>query len=159
MSNFSSKLRNTIYLRILGILKIPLISYLSPTVQELSQDVCVIRLPLRRRAKNHHGSMYFGALATGADCTAGFLAFHLIKRSRRKISLIFKGFEAQFLKRPEGDVYFSCIDGKKITGLIEQAVNSEDRVEDILDVTARVPSKLGDEPVARFRLVLSLKCY
>ncbi|MDO8313530.1 MAG: DUF4442 domain-containing protein [Sideroxyarcus sp.] len=153
---FSEKTRETIALRWFGLTKIPLLFYVGVSVAELSPERMVIRIPLRRRTKNHLGSMYFGALCAGADCAAGAFAMHLIKQQPTHISLVFKDFSAEFLKRAEGDVDFCCAQGKEITELVVQAVTSDERVERQLDVIATVPS-LSEEPVARFKLTLSLK--
>ena len=36
--------------------------------------------------------MYLGALTIGADITSGYFAFDLLKKKKKKISLIFKDF-------------------------------------------------------------------
>ncbi len=41
--------------------------------------------------------------------------------------------------------------------LVKEAVETGERVNTTVHVTATVPSRLGDEPVARFELTLSLK--
>ena len=46
---------------------------------ELSDDKCVVKVPLKRRSRNHLRSMYFGALAAGADCAGGLIAMRLIE--------------------------------------------------------------------------------
>jgi len=153
---FSEKSRETLSLRWFGLTKIPVLFYFSVSVAEISKERMVVRIPLRRRTKNHLGSMYFGALCAGADCAAGAFAMHLIKQQPKHISLVFKDFSAEFLKRAEGDVHFCCDQGKEIAELVAQAVASDERVERQLDVIATVPS-LSDEPVARFKLTLSLK--
>jgi hypothetical protein len=102
------------------------------------------------------GSMYFGALCIGADCAAGAFAMYLIKQQPANISLVFKDFNAEFLKRAEGCVDFCCSQGKEIAELVAQAAASDERVERQVEVIATVPS-LSDEPVARFKLTLSLK--
>jgi len=81
----------------------------------------------------------------------------LIRNSAKNVSLIFKRMEAEFLKRAEGDVYFICDQGLDISSLVTAAVHSTKRVELPVNVVAIVPDKLGDEPIARFTLVLSLK--
>jgi hypothetical protein len=101
--------------------------------------------------------MYFGALAIGADCAAGLMAMTLIRRSAQDISLIFKSMDAEFFKRAEGDVHFTCDQGHEISKLVAAAIESAERVESPVNVIARVPDKFGEEPVARFTLVLSLK--
>ncbi len=152
----TEKTRETLVLRWFGLTKIPVLFYFGVSVTEISKERMVVRIPLRRRTKNHLGSMYFGALCAGADCAAGAFAMHLIKQQPKPISLVFKDFSAAFLKRAEGDVDFCCAQGKEIAELVAQAVASDERVERQLEVIATVPS-LSDEPVARFKLTLSLK--
>jgi hypothetical protein len=138
--------------------KIPLLAAARPVVEELSDERCVVRIALRRKTKNHLGSMYFGALAIGADCAGGLIAVEQIRRRKAKVSLVFKSFQAQFLKRPEGDVWFVCEEGAKIRAQVERALAGEDRVTEPVAITAS--AKLPDgslEPVATFVLELSLK--
>jgi hypothetical protein len=102
--------------------------------------------------------MYFGALAIGADCAGGLLAMDQIKRSGGQVSLVFKAFQATFLKRPESDVYFICEDGAAIREQVRRALDSGDRITEPMRIQAAV--KLADgsfEPVAEFILELSLK--
>jgi acyl-coenzyme A thioesterase PaaI-like protein len=153
---FKETTRETLSLRWIGLTRIPLLFYVGVSVAQISPERMVIRIPLRRRTKNHLGSMYFGALCAGADCAAGAFAMYLIRRQPEKIALIFKDFEAQFLKRAEGDVHFCCNQGKEVAELVAQAAATDERVERQFEVVATVPS-LSDEPVARFKLTLSLK--
>lgn len=146
----------TLSLRLFGLAQIPMMLYVRPSVREITAERVVVRIPLRRRTRNHLGSMYFGALSTGADCAVGALVMHLIKQQPEKISLIFKNFSADFHKRAEGDVDFCCTQGKEIAKLIAQAAAADERVEMMVDVIATVPAQ-GDEPVATFKLTLSLK--
>src|SRR4051812_16918396 len=106
-------LKHTLQMRAGTLFKIPLIFYVSPTVVELTEGRAEIRIPLCWRTKNHWGSMYFGALAIGADCAGGLFCFNLLegvnkrlKKSGEKarMDLIFKDFQAEFLKRADGHV-------------------------------------------------------
>lgn len=151
----SEKLKANIALRVFGIAKVPMIAFVKPVVDDISDLHCKVRIPIRRRTRNHYGSLYFGSFAVGADCAGGLLAMHLIKKSGAKINLLFKDFKAQFLKRPEGDVTFVCSDGAAIRSLIEHVVASKERGNLALTITATE----GEEPqtVAIFELTLSLK--
>ncbi len=152
------RLRQTIGMRLFGWLKIPLLASVRPSVVELSETRCVIKVPLRRWSKNHLGSMYFGALAIGADCAGGLLAMDQIKRSGGGVSLVFKAFQAQFLKRPESDVYFICEEGQAIRDQVRRALASEERITEPMHIQAAVKLPDGSfEPVAEFTLELSLK--
>ena len=152
----SERTRETFSLRWFGLTKIPLLFYVGVSVTEVSPERMVVRIPLRRRTRNHLGSMYFGVLCVGADCAAGALAMYLIRQQPEHISLVFKDFHAEFLKRAEGDVDFCCSQGKEIAELVAQAATSDVRVERQVEVIATVPSS-SHEPVARFKLTLSLK--
>ncbi len=152
----SEKTRETFLLRLFGLTRIPLLYYVGVSVVELSPQRMVVRIPLQRRTKNHLGSMYFGALCIGADCAPGAFAMYLIRQQSARISMVFKDFQAEFLKRAEGDVDFICDQGKEIAELVAQAATSNERVERQVEVIATVPS-LSSEPVARFKLTLSLK--
>jgi|TARA_B100000470_G_scaffold30217_1_gene20062 acyl-coenzyme A thioesterase PaaI-like protein len=152
-----SRVANTNRLiRLFGLTKVPMIWYCRPKVIEHTDEKIEIKIPLRRRTKNHLGSMYFGVLAVGADITGGFLAMDPIQESGRKIALIFKDFKADFLKRPEGDVHFICNDGAAIKELVDKAANSTERFNYKLNIAAVVPS-ISSEVVAKFELTLSLK--
>jgi len=152
-----AKYRDTIMLRSFGLFKVPLLFWLRPSVVELCDEQCVIKIPFKRRSKNHLGSMYFGVLACGADCAGGLAAMKMIIDSGESVSLAFKDFEAQFLKRPEADVYFSCNQGAEIKSFVKQVVASGERHNMPVVITATCPDKFGDEAVATFKLTLSLK--
>jgi acyl-coenzyme A thioesterase PaaI-like protein len=150
------KLKETLGLRAFAFLKIPLINHLKPVVEDLTEDRVEIKIPLRRASKNHLDAMYFGALAVGADCAGGLIAMNLIRQKGNAVSLVFKDFKADFLKRAEGDVHFVCEQGREIAALVEKSMKSSERQNIAVNVTAFVPKK-GPEPVAQFILTLSLK--
>jgi hypothetical protein len=124
---------------------------------ELSDRRGEIRIPLGRRTRNHVGSMYFGALAIGADLAGGLMAWNWIEREFPRLTFLFKDFQAEFLKRAEGDVHFCCEQGEGIRATLEKAARTGERESFPFEVMATVPSKTGTEPVARFRLTLSVK--
>lgn len=148
--------RDTLALRLFCLVRIPLLSYIRVKVADVTDERMVVIVPLRRRTRNHLGSMYFAALCAGADCAAGAFAMHFIRRRDKRISMVFKDFSAEFLRRAEGDVHFICEQGGQIAQLVARAAESDGRVEHTFDVVAIVPTH-GGEPVATFRLTLSLK--
>ena len=151
------RIRETASLRAFGLAKIPLLGFCTPKVVELDGDHCVVAIGLNRRTRNHLGSMYFGALAVGADCAGGLIAYRQIQLSKKKISLVFKDFQAEFLKRPEGEVHFICDQGTEIRDLVERADRSGERENLVVKIRAVVPAIDPHDPVALFRLTLSLK--
>jgi acyl-coenzyme A thioesterase PaaI-like protein len=147
----------TLKLRLFGMLKIPLIGYVRPRVERLDAEEVTIRIPLSRRAKNHWGSMYFGALAIGADLAAGSHAMFAIDaehgRSGIKVGFVFKDVAGEFLRRPDHAVRFHSRNGKAVVDAVDVAVRSGERV----NIPVAVECESSGEIVANFTLTLSLK--
>lgn len=157
MKELLNSVKNTIKIRIWGLLKVPMLWYIKPQVVEITDVKCVVKIPLNRKNKNHHHSMYFGVLCAGADLAGGICAMNYIERSGKNISLIFKDFSADFKKRVEGDCFFVNTQGKEIEEFVKKVIESKERMTFPLYIEAKVPSKLGDEVAATFTLGLSLK--
>jgi len=149
-------LRETLFVRWFS-LRVPMLLMLGPRVERLDDERCEVSIRLRWRSRNHVGSMYFGALCAGADLAGGLAAARRIRDRHPKVSLIFADVQAQFLKRADGDVRFACADGSRIAAAVAQADEGGERVTLPVEIVATVPSRHGDEPVARFTLGLSLK--
>jgi hypothetical protein len=150
-------MRFKFFLWCFGRFQIPLIGYLKPRLISLSEQQIIIRIPLRRRSRNHLHSMYFGALAVGADLAGGMHGFYHSQLAQCKVSLAFKSFQAQFLRRPESDVYFVFNEGDHVKAMIEESKQTGERVNKQLPVKAYVNYLEKPEEVAHFILELSLK--
>ncbi len=137
--------------------QVPLIGHLKPKLIKLTDEEIVAKLPLNRRSKNHLNSMYFGALAVGADLAGGLHSFYHAKQAKMKASVAFKSFEAQFLRRPESDVYFVCKMGVEIKSMLEESQKTGLRVNKPIEVMAFVNYPEHPEEVAKFSLELSIK--
>jgi len=158
MATTSELFWKTLKLRLLGWARIPLLGSVRPTLVELDEAHVIVRVPLRRWTRNHFGSMYFGALSIGADCALGLLAVERIRLREANLSLIFKSFHADFLRRAEGDVYFICEDGVRIGELVDRVLASGERHTAPVKVRGAVRTAAGAmEIVAEFTLELSLK--
>lgn len=149
---------NNVMLRAWSLRNVFLLWFVKPSIVELSERRCVIRIPLNwRTRRNDIHAMYLGVLCMGADVTAGLIAYDQMQKRKLRLSFVFKSLRAEFLKRAEGDVLFTNDSGDQIQDLIGRALASGEREEASIPIVATVPSKLGDEPVAKFDLVLSLK--
>jgi acyl-coenzyme A thioesterase PaaI-like protein len=151
------KMQDTLGVRLFGLVKVPLIFFVGPSVLKLDENECVVKIPLNMRTKNHLGSMYFGVLATGADIAGGLAAMNEITASKKKVALSFKDFHAEFLKRAEGDVHFICTQVPEIKKFVADVIASGERMNFPVEIKAYVPSINPSEEVARFILTLSLK--
>ena len=150
-------LKENLMLRLLA-LRIPTFLFIGPRIVALDDEGCAVEIPLTWRTKNHLiGAMYFGVLCAGADLAGGLPAAKLIFGKHKDVKLVFGEMHAEFLKRADGDVVFRSRDGRRIAAAVEQTARTGERVSEPVEVIATVPEKYGDEPVARFRMTISLK--
>ena len=150
-------LKATALINGLALWKIPLLFFVRPKVLRLDSQACEIKIALSRRTKNHLGSMYFGAMAIGADAVVGILGLFVAQEEKAGwMHLSFKDFQIQFHKRAEGPVIFCCEEGEKIRAQVQEALKTGQRVNIPVPGFAFVEGKRA-EPVANFTLTLSLK--
>ncbi|GAD80194.1 DUF4442 domain-containing protein [Vibrio ezurae] len=154
---FTQLQKANFYLACFGFFKVPLLWLSRPKIIAINDEMVEIKIPLRRRTKNHLNSMYIGALVVGADVAGGFLAAMKANQQGRKISLAFKGLNAEFLMRPESDVHFICRDGPLIDQMLAETIVTGQRVNKNMRVVALCPTLHGDKPMAQFTIMLSLK--
>jgi acyl-coenzyme A thioesterase PaaI-like protein len=140
---------------LLGLVKIPMIGFVRPSLIELSDEKVAVKIKFRRRTKNHLNSMYFGALAVGADIAGGIHVFYFSELEDSKVSFAFKGMKADFIKRAESDVCFQSNEGDLVRNAINQSKESGERVNQVIHVNA---TDSNAELVATFEMIVSVKC-
>ena len=113
--------RFKLFLWVFGHFKVRLIGYTRLKLLALTESLIVVKIPLRKRTKNHLNSMYFGALAIGADIAGGLHGFYHSEKQKVKSSIVFKSFQAEFIRRPESDVYFVNDMGQNVKQMIEDS--------------------------------------
>jgi len=150
------KYHDTVFVRLFGFTKVPFLFFMRPSVVEMNKQKCVIKIPFKKRNKNHLNSMYFGVMCAAADLTGGYMAMKQIQKSKKKIQLSFKDFNADFKKRAVGDTYFINEQGKEISEFVKKVAGSDERMNMPVRIKA-ISDDSGDEVVAEFVLTLSLK--
>ena len=154
MTDFPSLKSMQWKLRMLSLLKIPMIAYCRPRLHQFDSTFAVVKIKRRRCTKNHLNSVYFGALMVGADVCAGLHAFAYAMQRSQKISFAFKSCSGEFLKRAESDVFFVNDHGKLVEELILQAINTGERHHLIIPINVFDAS---NEKVAVIKMELSVK--
>lgn len=134
--------------------KIPMIGFVRPKLLVLNDTDVEVKIRLRRRSKNHLNSMYFGALAIGADVAAGIHTFYFSEKLGKKVSFAFKGMNAEFIKRAESDIVFTCNQGDIIKKAILKSDAEKIRINETVLVNAIDVNK---EIVAKFDMIVSVK--
>ncbi len=140
-----------------GLRYIPLIGFCSPKIREMSDSHIVISMPHTWRTKNHLGSIYFGALAIGADLAGAFLVFSKARERGINANFAFKDVQGEFLKRPEAEVWFRSDDGKVIDAMMDESIATGQRINRTVSIQITCPSLHGEEAMAKYSLTLSVK--
>ncbi len=80
----------------------PALAWLSPSLEELELDHCVLRLPYRPEITNGSGTVHGGVLATLADSA---VAFALATNFDGKMGFATTDLTIHFLRRAKGEVW------------------------------------------------------
>lgn len=139
---------------LLGFAKIPIIGFVKPKLVKLDDSEAAVKIRLRRRTKNHLRSMYFGALAVGADVAAGLHAFYFAEQMGKKVSFAFKGMNAEFLMRAESDIVFISEDGAIVKDAMNRSLELGERINEPISVLAK---NSKNETVATFKMIVSVR--
>lgn len=151
------------FVKFLSLVKIPLLGISQPKIIGLTKEKAIVFLPLNWVTKNHLGSMYFGALAMGAELSIALQVLQRIQQEKAPVSFVFKSFSANFLRRADSDVHFCCDEVSAINLLVDKCLVSDERVEGRFRGTARSArvsietETHGDNVFMEYELVLSLK--
>lgn len=146
----------TLLINLYSMFNIPLLAFVTPRIEEMSQQRSVVRIKLSRRSRNHLRVMYFGALAMGAELSVAARAVQEIARSKKRIDFLFKDFKAEFLRRADGHIHFVCDEADQVAQLISDSLNSSERITRTFNGKAVLASN-PEEVVMTYSLSLSVR--
>ncbi len=135
---------------------------MKPRVIELTELRSIVRVKLNYVTRNHLGSMYFGALAMGAELSIGVKVFEKIQIQKAPVNFIFKDFDCRFHRRAQTDIDFCFLNIKGVEALIAEAAQSGQRVEGRFEGFAvekgKDPARISEEEkIMSYGLTLSVK--
>ncbi len=136
---------------------VPMIAFSELEIIKIDQEQCIVKIPFIDKNKNHVQSMYLGALTIGAEVSAGILAFHMIKVMGINSTVVFKDFQASFLRLAKKDVYFICSDIQIVKDSLQETNKTKQRVNFGVNVIAVEDLNNLDERVAEFNITTSVK--
>lgn len=157
MTNSNVKLTHFTWLIRLGsLLKVPLLGICFPKVRTLNSQTAEVQLSRWWLTSNHVGSMYFGALAMGAELSIATRLLHRLYYEKIPLSFIFKDASFQFLSRAEDHVIFRCDEVALADQLIARALNTTDRCDHTFNGYAYCVSD-PSKKILDFKITLSVK--
>ncbi len=102
----------------LGMLaKLPSVYFWKIKMTEVNEEVCSVKIPFTWRTQNPFKSIYFAALAGAAELSTGIPGL-IATAGRGKWSMLVVDFRAEFSKKANTDIIFTCNQVKELFTLI-----------------------------------------
>lgn len=103
--------------------RLPTLLFWGVRIKKVSGQEAVVTLPYGWRTQNPFRSIYFAAQCGAAEFSTGLLALvHLHGKGR--VSMLITRVEADFVKKADSLVTFTCTDGELMRSAIEQAIQT-----------------------------------
>jgi len=148
------RMLNPLWMKLFFLGKLPLALVAGLRVRELSRERCAASVPYGWRSTNPFKSTYFAALSMAAELSTGSLALFATTLAPESVAFLIVGMEASFEKKATGLTTFTCAEGAKIFGAVDETLRTGE------GTTARVET-VGTAPdgtiVARCHFTWSFK--
>lgn len=114
--------------------KMPLLALSRARIRSLDLQHAVSDLPFALTNRNPFGSMYFAAQLMAAEMACGSLILLHNENHAQNFSPIVKHIDVVFQRAAYGKVTFECHEGLRAARLLERALRTGEREEDVLTV-------------------------
>lgn len=132
--------------------KLPSAIFWRLKIKKLDAESCEVSIPYFWRSQNPFKSIYFAALAGAAELSTGALC-QLSMAGKGKFSMLVVDFRAEYFKKADQLITFSCNQGQELEAIIDQLQPGESNK---LTMISTGINKNG-EMVARFHVTWSFK--
>tara|TARA_B100000767_G_scaffold268078_1_gene287754 strand:- start:576 stop:1031 length:456 start_codon:yes stop_codon:yes gene_type:complete len=107
------------------LLKLPSVWLCGIRVTSLEQSFCEAKVKHRWINQNPFNSMFWAVQGMAAELTTGMLLMQEIQISKRKISMLVLNNKANFSKKAQGRITFSCNSADLITIAIKKLLETD----------------------------------
>lgn len=97
-------------------------------VISINQDEAKVSIPFKFLTKNPFKSMYFASQAMAAELSTGVLALSQVYKRKPRVSMLVFNMKANFSKKADGKIVFTCADGLKIKNAVEESIKTGEGV-------------------------------
>jgi hypothetical protein len=98
--------------------KLPSAVFWRLRIKHISEEKCEVSIPYFWRSQNPFKSIYFAAMAGAAELSTGALC-QLSMIGKGKFSMLVVDFRAEYHKKANEKIIFSCSQGKELAELID----------------------------------------
>lgn len=150
--DYQKKMLNPIVFWFAMLAKLPSAIFWRLRIKTLTTEKCEVTIPYFWRSQNPFQSIYFAAMAGAAELSTGALC-QLALAGRGKFSMLVVDFRAEYFKKANEKITFTCVQGVELFELLESMqVNGTGQL--MMISSGKSPS--GEE-VARFYVTWSFK--
>ena len=107
--------------------KLPAAWFMGLDLRHCDAERAVVRLPYGWRSQNPFRSTYFAAQCAAAELSTGLLALAVLQE-QPPVSMLVTQIEANFFKKADQTLLFTCTDGAALRATIEQAVSTGEAI-------------------------------
>jgi hypothetical protein len=149
---YQKKMSNPLIFWFAMLFKLPTAVYWGLRMVYLDGQKCQVSIPYFWRSQNPFKSIYFAALAGAAELSTGALC-QLALAGKGSFSMLVVDFRAEYSKKANTKILFTCEQGAELFSLIESLKPGESNQLTMLSIGK---NKAGEE-VARFFITWSFK--
>ena len=110
---------------IFTLLRLPSVWLCGIRVTSLEQSFCEAKVKHRWINQNPFNSMFWAVQGMAAELTTGMLLMQEIQISKRKVSMLVLNNKANFSKKAQGRITFSCNSADLITNAIKKLLETD----------------------------------
>lgn len=105
-------------------IKLPAAYFSGIRVKEIDEEKAVTTVPFKWLTQNPFRSTYFASLAMAAEMSTGLLALSNLYKRKPAVSMLVTKMEALYFKKATGIIVFTCMQGKEMTAIIDEAIKT-----------------------------------
>ena len=149
---YQRKMTNPFIFWFAMLVKLPSAIFWRLKIKTLTTEKCEVTIPFFWRSQNPFKSIYFAALAGAAELSTGALCQFALA-GKGQFSMLVVDFRAEYSKKANSKITFSCNQGEELFELIDQMKVGE-ATQLIMISTGK---NTADETVAKFYVTWSFK--
>lgn len=135
LSNLNSPWKMRLYF----LQQLPSLWFWGVRIKNVTPQRAEVTIPFNWRSQNPFRSTYFAALAGAAELSTGSLGLIAIA-GRAKVSMLVVKMEAQYFKKADAMVTFTCEDGEAMLETIDRAMTTGEGQQFTATSIGRLPS-------------------
>lgn len=137
-SSFIKKINSSFWMRLFLFWKLPLAWFMGLRVISCTTQAAVVRLPYGWRTQNPFRSIYFAAQCAAGELSTGLLALVALQE-KDPVSMLVVHIEAEFLKKADQALFFTCEEGENVEAVVEEILRSRQAQTLRMCSTGRLP--------------------